>query len=134
MYNKIIVSLSLNHGIGERAIELARTLKVDDGKIIAVHVFEPIHGAVSLHVPQEQVDKARENSAADMTKRLGKSKDVEAVTLTGHAGRAITDYAGEVGADCIIVGSHKPGLKDFFLGSTAARIMRFAPCSVHVLR
>ncbi|MET0093936.1 MAG: universal stress protein [Sedimenticola sp.] len=31
-------------------------------------------------------------------------------------------------------GAHRPGLSDFFLGSTAARIMRYANCSVHVLR
>jgi len=54
--------------------------------------------------------------------------------LTGNAGRAITDYAEKIGADCIIAGSHKPSLQDYFLGSTAARIMRYAPCSVHVLR
>ena len=60
--------------------------------------------------------------------------DAEAIVLTGHAGRTITDYAEKIGADCIIVGSHRPDMKDFFLGSTAARIMRYAPCSAHALR
>lgn len=65
---------------------------------------------------------------------LVQSKDADIVVLTGHPGRTITDYAEKIGADCIIVGSHKPEMKDFFLGSTAARVMRYAPCSVHVLR
>ncbi|MBT3764767.1 MAG: universal stress protein [Rhodospirillaceae bacterium] len=46
----------------------------------------------------------------------------------------IADHTTKIGADCTIVGSHKRELKDYFLGSTAARIVRHAPCSVHVLR
>ncbi|WP_170501927.1 universal stress protein, partial [Ruegeria atlantica] len=38
------------------------------------------------------------------------------------------------GIDCIVLASHKPGMKDFFLGSTAALVVRHARCSVHVLR
>jgi len=59
---------------------------------------------------------------------------VEPVTLVGHAGRTIVDYATETGIDCIVIGSHKPGLNDYFLGSTSARVVRHAPCAVHVLR
>jgi len=36
--------------------------------------------------------------------------------------------------DLIIVGSHKPGLQDYLLGSTAARVVRHAMCSVLVGR
>ncbi len=36
--------------------------------------------------------------------------------------------------DCIVIGSHKPGLSDYLLGSTAARVVRHAPCAVHVYR
>ena len=134
MYNKILVSLALNHGYGLRALELARKLKTEGGTITAVHVFEPVHGSVGLYVKQKHIEKIRESSKKDLAERVGEDKDIETVTLSGNAGRAITDYAEKVGADCIIVGSHKPGLQDYFLGSTAARIMRFAPCSVHVLR
>ncbi len=134
MYKKILVALSLDHGYGLGAIELARKLRADGGEIIAVHVFEPVHSSVSLYVPKDHMEKVRETSKEDIAKRVGANNDVEAVVLTGHAGRAITHYAKEVGVDCIIAGSHKPGLQDYFLGSTAARIMRYAPCSVHILR
>ena len=36
--------------------------------------------------------------------------------------------------DLIIIASHKPGLQDYFLGSTAARVVRHASCSVLVVR
>jgi len=134
MYKKILVALALDHGYGLKALELARTLRVEGGEIIAVHVFEPVHSSVSLYVPTEHVKKTRKASKKEIAKRIGEAKDVETAVIVGHAGRAITDYAEEVGADCIVLGSHKPGLQDFFLGSTAARVIRYANCSVHVLR
>jgi nucleotide-binding universal stress UspA family protein len=42
--------------------------------------------------------------------------------------------AEEKGADLIIIASHRPGLKDYFLGSTAAKVVRHAKCSVLVIR
>ena len=134
MYNKILVSLSLSHGYSERALQLARTLKSEGGKIIAVHVFEPVHSSVRLYVPDEEIEKVRKAAKENLAKRVGEAKDVETVMLTGHAGLSITECANKEGVDCIIVGSHKPGLQDYFLGSTAARIIRHAQCSVHVLR
>ncbi|WP_112323590.1 universal stress protein [Oceanibium sediminis] len=134
MYRKIIVSLSLEHGIGEKAIEVARRLVTKDGTIIGVHVYEPMPGSASAYVSKEAVARAYNSMKQALEDRVAPWPDVEGVMLKGHSGRAIVDYAEEVGADCIIVGSHKPGMRDIFLGSTAARIVRHAQCSVHVLR
>jgi len=134
MYKKIIVSMALDHGFGPRALELARKLKSEDGKITAIHVFEPLRNPVSLYVPKEYLEKVRQSSIKEINSRIGDEKDVEGVVLKGSSGLVVTDYAKEVGADFIIVGSHKPGVKDYLLGSTAARIVRHAHCAVHVLR
>ena len=134
MYSKIIVSLSLDHGIAAKAIAAARSLKSENGEIIAVHVYEPLQGSVSAYVPEEAVAESLQRAKAALAERIGTAKDVQPVLLKGHSGRAVTDFAKKMGADCIIVGSHKPGLSDHFLGSTASRIVRHSPCSVHVLR
>lgn len=134
MYKKIIVSLSLSHGIGGRAIDAARKLKDEDGEIVAVHAYEPLQDSVRAYLPEDAIANSLKRAEAELAERVGSADDVEAVLLQGHPGRAVTDYAEKIGADCIIVGSHKPGLRDHFLGSTASRIVRHAPCSVHVLR
>lgn len=134
MYRKIIVSLSLDHGIGSRAIDAARNLKDEGGEIIAVHAYEPLQDSVRAYIPDDAIANSLKSAKAGLDERVGSADDVEAVLLQGHSGRAVTDYAEKIGADCIIVGSHKPGLRDHFLGSTASRIVRHAPCSVHVLR
>ena len=43
-------------------------------------------------------------------------------------------YAKKIGADLIIVASHKPNVGDYLLGTTAARVVRHATCSVFVVR
>lgn len=134
MYQKIIVALSLEHGISDQAIKAARAMKDDGGEIIAIHVYEPLQGSASAFVSKEAVDNAIQHAKDALAARVGDHPDLQSELIKGHSGRAITDYARKVGADCIVIGSHEPGLCDFLLGSTSARVVRHAPCSVHVLR
>ena len=134
MYNKILVPLSLEHGIATKALNVARGLRSEGGKIIALHVSEPLHDSVRAYVPKDAHANALEKAKEELAERIGTATDVQPVLLEGYSGRAITEYAEEIGADCIVVGSHKPELRDHFLGSTASRVVRHAPCSVHVLR
>jgi nucleotide-binding universal stress UspA family protein len=47
---------------------------------------------------------------------------------------AILKTARDRTCDCIVMGSHRPELKDYLLGPNAARVVRHAPCSVMVVR
>ncbi|MFN3824303.1 MAG: universal stress protein [Pseudorhodobacter sp.] len=42
--------------------------------------------------------------------------------------------AEKLGVDVIVMGAHRPALKDYLLGPNAARVVRHAPCSVYVVR
>lgn len=134
MYKKIIVGLSLEHGFAEQAFQVAEKLAGPGCEITAVHAYEPLQGSVRSFVSDEDLSKARSEVEASLKKRVENYPNVKAVSIDGHPGRALVDYAKDNGADCIIIGSHKPGLSDYFLGSTAARVVRHADCSVHVLR
>ena len=46
----------------------------------------------------------------------------------------ILEYAKKIEADLIVIASHRPDLLDYFLGSTAARVVRHAECAVLVDR
>ncbi len=134
MYKCIIAAIGLSHGHGPRTMEMARALKAEGGRIVAVHVLEPVPGFASNYLPADHEKTVHENTKAAMEERIGEKRDAEIVILHGYAGITLTEYAEEVGADCIIVGSHKPDIKDYLLGSTAARVVRHASRSVHVLR
>jgi nucleotide-binding universal stress UspA family protein len=134
MYKKILVSLALDHGIGARALDTARELLDDDGEIIAIHVLDKIPEYAHQYLEADQDDKIKTKAMESVKESIGDAKDAEAVVVFGHAGQTIPEYAEKIGADCIIAGSHKPSLMDFFLGSTATRIVRHASCSVDVIR
>ncbi|MEL6617871.1 MAG: universal stress protein [Pseudomonadota bacterium] len=134
MYKKILVPMALDHDVSPQTLAVARTLAGADGSVIALHVYEAPQGSVAAYLDEEIVhtafERARETLAA-------KTRDMEGVTaklVKGHTYRTIIDYATDHGVDCIVMGSHKPGLSDYLLGSTAARVVRHAPCAVHVCR
>ncbi len=52
----------------------------------------------------------------------------------GAPSAVILEEAERLGADAIVLGSHRPGLGDYLIGSTAARVVRHAQCTVIVER
>lgn len=46
----------------------------------------------------------------------------------------IVETAEELPADLIVMASHRPTLKDYLLGPNAARVVRHAKSSVHIVR
>jgi len=134
MYRKIVVGLSLEHGLADLALKTAASLADPDGEIQAVHVYTPLQESVRAYVSESDLAKSHWTAESMLKDRVAKHKNVKPVLIDGQPGSALVNYARRVGADCIVVGSHKPGLSDYFLGSTAARVVRHAPCSVHVLR
>ena len=52
----------------------------------------------------------------------------------GDIYQEILAHADNIGADLIIVASHKPDIGNYLLGSTAAHIVRHASCSTLVIR
>lgn len=135
MYNNIVVALSLDHGISDLALSAARALVSEGGKISVVHVYEPPNSSVMAFLEDGVVEKTHQKAQARLDERVKDEDGVFSVLLKGQsAGRVLTEYANTHGADCIVIASHQPGMKDFFLGSTAARVVRHAHCTVHVLR
>jgi len=135
MYKHVLVPIALDHGAGtEDALTIADRLCNAGGHITALTVIEPVPGFIANELPAGQLEQTKDDVLAALKEEIGEHKDARAVVVNGHPGRTIVDFAIENGADCIVVASHKPGLADYFLGSTAARVVRHAPCAVHVVR
>ena len=134
MYKNIIVPMALDHGIADTTMQIARTLLSEGGQITALHVHEAPNNSVSAYVAQDVIENAFTQSEKEMNERVAGLEGVKALTVQGHSGRTIVDTATALNADCIVLGSHKPGLIDYLLGSTAARVVQHAPCAVHVAR
>ncbi|SPY78283.1 Universal stress protein F [Providencia rustigianii] len=61
-------------------------------------------------------------------------KQINCKISIGSAKDEILDYAEEINADLIVVGSHHPSTSTYLLGSTASAIVRHAKTSVFVVR
>jgi nucleotide-binding universal stress UspA family protein len=73
-------------------------------------------------------------AAAERLRAAGFTVSTE-VSPEGDPPRAILKEAAAWPADLIVVGSHgRSGLERVLLGSVSDRVVRHAPCSVHVVR
>lgn len=135
MYAHVLVPIAIEHDASvDDALAVARLLADDGGQITVLNVVEAIPAFVANELPVGQIEKTAQEVLELLRKEVGDAKDVNPVVVHGHAGRTIVEFAEQNGADCIVIASHRPGLADFFLGSTAARVVRHASCAVHVVR
>jgi nucleotide-binding universal stress UspA family protein len=134
MYAKILVPMALTHDISPRTLAIADALRDPGGEVVALHVHEELHGSVSTYLDEKTVKAGFDSAKSVLVKKAAAVPNVTPVMVSGHSARTIIDYANSNGFDCIVIGSHKPGLRDYFLGSTAARVVRHASCDVHVHR
>jgi len=136
MYNHILVPVDFDHeAMVAKAKEVAQRLLSDGGKITVLHVRENVPGYVATSIPAEILaanEADYKQKLADLTAGFGPVAN--AMLLHGNAGRVILDQIKALDVDCSIIASHQPGLQDYFLGSTAARVVRHAGCCVHVMR
>lgn len=133
MYKNILVPIALDHdNASTNSQKVAQRLMVKGGSVTLLHVVESIPAYVAQYLPEGQMKKNRQEASDALGVIAGKDENV--VIVSGHAGTTITEYAEKHGVDLIVIASHRPGLQDYFLGSTAARVVRHAHCAVHVLR
>lgn len=134
MYTKILVPMALDHGISQHTLEVAHALSEQGAEIVALHVYEMPQGSVSAYLDKALVAEGFERARRKLIEKVDGLEGVKAEIVKGHTARTIIDYATHNAVDCIVIGSHKPDLSDYFLGSTASRVVRHAPCAVHVHR
>lgn len=135
MMTSILIPISIDHEpLVARKIAHARHNLAPGGKITLLTVLE--------HVPSFATEFVTVKSENHLTDRIleklkavaAGAPDIECMVSSGKAGVRIAAVAAEINADLIIVGAHSPGALDYFLGSTAARVSRRAPCSVCIMR
>ncbi len=136
MFKKILVPVDLTHSdLGAQMIKLAKEIGGESAEIILTHVVHDIPAYAAVEISSDLLDRTHKWAKAEMAK-LAEENNVSgpAELKHGSPGSAILDAATEHGADLVIIGSHKPGVADYFLGSTASRVVRHAQCPVLVMR
>lgn len=136
MYNNIIIPVDLGHS--ERLnsmVDVARRLGADDAKVTLINVVENLPAFVMAELPSDLAERTIDDAKARLEETAaahGFTAEIE--VRSGHPATTILECAKDRVADLIVIASHRPGFGDFLIGSTAARVVRHAQCSVHVVR
>jgi len=114
-----------------------------DAKLYLLHVIFDVATASGLYVPHISFDemyKDLEKSAQKELEKFGYEelkalKDVEYTVLRGIPYDGILKFAEEKNISIIVIGTHgRKGLDRFLFGSTAEKVVRYAPCPVLTVR
>jgi len=135
MYSNILVPVSFDDDRDAAgAIEIAKALAAEGATVTLFHVMEQVPAYALSYITQEHRADSRKAIEAELLKMASEVPGGAALVVEGHSGRTILDWAEQKKVDCIVIASHRPGMQDLFLGSTATQVVRHASCAVHVIR
>jgi len=136
MYKNIIVGIDLSHGeAGKALIARASALLDEGGTVRLVHVLEDVPSYIAAELPRDLNDRRHAEARVEMNLLTqGLPGNHVSDVRSGAPASQLLQAAEDHKADLIMIASHRPGLSDYFIGSTAARVVRHAQCSVLIVR
>ena len=136
MYRNILVPVAFDDDDSKvkAALDAARALAGEGATITLLHVIESVPSYAIAYMPADFVAETRKAIESELQGLAESVPGGKAVIVDGHSGRTILDYAQDHENDLIVIASHRPGMQDLLIGSTAAQVVRHAKCAVHVLR
>src|SRR3712207_1354001 len=119
----------------DKAVDLAHN---SEGSLRLVYVRPVVPVTYMEFMPpafEEEQQAEAEKTLAELAATVTlPAERVSAVVRFGSVYNEVLDEAEKTGADLVVVGSHRPTMATFLLGSNASTIVRHAKCSVLVVR
>jgi universal stress protein A len=111
------------------------------GRLHVIHVADVISTSAAQFFPEGPGDPETKATglALDQLKTVLAAEDAAdarpAVRVAPDTALSIVDYAKEIHADLIVIGTHgRTGVSRILMGSVAEHVVRAAPCPVLVVR
>jgi len=126
----------------ERALAMAERIADRPGTHLSLlHALTPPDSRIALNLLEHRDSEAAILNDAMMdlntarASHLPASSSWDAIAEVGHPWDILTDHAQKSGCDLIVVGPHEHTRWGHdFMGSTAQRVVRLAPCAVLVVK
>jgi universal stress protein F len=140
MYSRILVPIDTSYADLvwlKKALEVAHDLAKKSGgtlhlvSVIPDNLLKGYYPDIYSESVASDVKAKLQSIAKDL---LPADASVKLHVQTGGICHEILRLAREINATEIVLSSHGPVLKDYFMGSNAAHIALHAPCSVFVVR
>jgi universal stress protein G len=140
MYRNILVAVDLaDPELAKPAIAAAVSMaKGSGGSVRLINVLPMTPVMLAEYVPPDfdvQQRKSAEEALAIVARESGlDAAHVSFVVRQGGIYHEVLEQAKAMNADLIVMSSHRPAMRTYFLGSNAGHVVRYAKCSVLVVR
>jgi nucleotide-binding universal stress UspA family protein len=140
MFRSILVPIDLaDTELAKPAMATAATLsKTWGGTVRLLNVLPLTPVMLAEYVPADfdtQQRQTAEEALAIVSQESGIEPDhISFAVRQGGIYHEILEEAAAVKAELIVMTSHRPAMRTYFLGSNAGHVVRYAKCSVLVVR
>jgi len=140
MFKHVLVPVDLaDTELAKPSIETAVSLaRVSGGSMRLLNVLPMTPVMLAEYVPPDfdvQQRQSAEEALAIIAKECGlDGGHVSWTVRQGGIYHEVLEEAKAIGADLIVMSSHRPAMRTYFLGSNAGHVVRYAKCSVLVVR
>lgn len=141
MFDRILVPVDIGDDpTSAKCLYVAAELARQFGAELHVLTVVPDIGyaVVAQYFPPDAEAKIAEEVAEQLTdyvkKHLPTGMTAHEMVAQGPVYDEILSVAETIKADLIVIGAHRPDLRDYLLGPNAARVVRHAGASVFVVR
>ncbi len=140
MFKHILVPVDLAEPeLAKPAIDTALSMaRVSSGSVRLINVLPMTPVMLAEYVPPDfdvQQRKSAEESLAALASQTGfQAGRMSSIVRQGGIYHEVIEEAKAMPADLIIMASHRPDMRSYFLGSNAGHVVRYANCSVLVVR
>jgi nucleotide-binding universal stress UspA family protein len=140
MYKNILVPVDLaDTELAKPALAAAVTMaKSSGGSVKLINVLPMTPVMLAEYVPAD-FDTQQRTSAEEALAIIAHECGLEAARVSwavrqGGIYHEVLEQAKAIHADLIVMSSHRPAMRTYFLGSNAGHVVRYAKCSVLVVR
>lgn len=140
MFKKILIPIDLTElTIAKPALDAAVELALQSKGALRLIAVETLLPASFMEYVPPEFDKTQEERAIRALVEIsaGLAIPKENISHSVRFGGIYVEILAEAddwGADLIVVGSHRPSMSTYLIGSNAKTIVRHAKCSVLVIR
>lgn len=140
MYKRILVPVNLaDLDLAKPAIDIAlKMAQASDASIRLVNVLSMMPLMLADYVPPDSNEQQRtssEEALASIARECGLPPGkMSSIVRRGGIYHEVLEEAKAMGADLIVMSSHHPAMRNYFLGSNAGYVVRYTKCSVLVVR
>ena len=141
MFKSILVPIDLadTDHLAKPAVAAAATLaNTWNGTVRLLYVLPMTPPMLVEYVPADfdaQQRQTSEEALAIVARESGiEPSRISIAVRQGSIYHEILEEAAAIHADLIVMTSHRPAMRTYFLGSNASHVVRYAKCSVLVVR